>query len=110
MTEVNNKIFQMDCILGMQKYLQNKTIDVVITSPPYNIGVQYNSYDDKKEHKDYLKWIRRIAKEIKRVLKPSGSFFFNFGNRPKDQWKAFDVANIIKKYFKLQRQCLVYSL
>lgn len=99
---IKNKIFQMDCVQGMKKYLADSSVDVVVTSPPYNIGIKYNSYSDKKDYENYLWWIKEVAHGIKRVLKPNGSFFFNFGNRPKDQWKAFDVANIIKKYFKLQ--------
>jgi hypothetical protein len=68
-----------DCITGMQAYLQDKSVDVCVTSPPYNIGVDYGDggYDDNnKPENEYLEWIERISIEIKRVLKDDGSFFF----------------------------------
>jgi site-specific DNA-methyltransferase (adenine-specific) len=48
-----------DCLLGMQAHLQDKSVDVVVTSPPYNIGVDYgdSGYDDNKPESEYLEWI-----------------------------------------------------
>lgn len=86
----------------MKRHLQDEEVDIVVTSPPYNIGVKYNSYNDKKGYTEYLEWVGKVAAEIERVLSAHGSFFFNFGNRPKDQWKAWDVANVIKNHFQLQ--------
>jgi len=37
-----NKIYAMDCLEGMKRYLKDKEVDVVVTSPPYNIGIKYN--------------------------------------------------------------------
>lgn len=91
----------MDCLEGM-KQLKDKTVDVVVTSPPYNIGIKYNKYSDNLSREDYLNWIEEVVKEIKRVLKDDGSFFINVGYTAKDPWIAFDVANVIRKHFKLQ--------
>jgi len=96
-----NKIYCMDCLDGM-KQLNDKSIDVVVTSPPYNIGIKYNKYSDNLSRDDYLNWIEEVVKEIKRVLKDDGSFFINIGYTAKDPWIAFDVANVIRKHFKLQ--------
>ncbi|AAB99509.1 TPA: site-specific DNA-methyltransferase [Methanocaldococcus jannaschii] len=96
-----NKIYCMDCLEGM-KQLKDKTVDVVVTSPPYNIGIKYNKYSDNLSREDYLNWIEEVVKEIKRVLKDDGSFFINVGYTAKDPWIAFDVANVIRKHFKLQ--------
>lgn len=63
----------MDCLEGM-KQLKDKTVDVVVTSPPYNIGIKYNKYSDNLSREDYLNWIEEVVKEIKRVLKDDGSF------------------------------------
>jgi site-specific DNA-methyltransferase (adenine-specific) len=35
-----------DCKIGMQECLKDKSVDVVVTSPPYNIGIEYNGYQD----------------------------------------------------------------
>lgn len=44
-----------DCVLGMRK-LPAESVDLVVTSPPYNIGARYNSYEDRRTRDDYLRW------------------------------------------------------
>ena len=56
-----------DCIVGM-KDLQEKSVDVIVTSPPYNLGIDYSTYSDKKGREDYLSWMREVFLECKRVL------------------------------------------
>jgi len=97
-----NKIYPMDCVEGMRKHLKEGEVGVVVTSPPYNIGIHYNSYHDRKSGKDYLEWLGEVAEQVNRVLSPDGSFFLNFGNLPKNQWKAWDVATVIRNHFELQ--------
>ncbi len=70
-----------DCIKGM-KALKPASIDVVVTSPPYNLGKLYSKYMDRRDQDEYLAWCREWAAEIKRVLKPKGSFFLNLGSSP----------------------------
>ena len=45
-------LYLNDCLEGMRNYLKNNSIDVVVTSPPYNIGINYNSYKDAKYARD----------------------------------------------------------
>jgi site-specific DNA-methyltransferase (adenine-specific) len=71
----------IDCIVGMQT-LKDSSVDVVVTSPPYNLGIKYTEYEDKKSREDYLEWSCLWASEIKRVLKEMGSFFLNLGACP----------------------------
>ena len=65
-----DKIYNMDCIEGM-KQIPDNSIDVVVTDPPYNIGT--DSWD---KIKDYSNWFIYVVKEIKRVLKDNGTFWF----------------------------------
>ena len=65
-----------DCVAGM-KNLPDESIDIVVTSPPYNLGISYQSYNDKLSSEDYLSWSLEWAGEVKRLLKPDGSFFLN---------------------------------
>ena len=99
-------LYLNDCLEGMRNCLKSDSIDVVVTSPPYNIGIKYNSYGDTLPREGYLAWLRKIGLEIKRVLKNDGSFFLNLGNRPKDQWIAWDVANTMREDFVLQNVVL----
>ena len=97
-----NCIYVMDCIKGMKKYLDDGEIDVIVTSPPYNLGIKYNSYDDTISREQYLDWMETVSKECKRVLNDSGSFFLNIGYNSKDPWVAWEVAFRLRKHFALQ--------
>ena len=103
---VKNIIFYLeDCKYGMT-FLKEKSVDVVVTSPPYNIGVKYNSYNDNVPTEEYLTWMEDIGVEIKRVLKDDGSFFLNIGSKPTDPWKAHDIAKVMGKHFILQNELI----
>jgi site-specific DNA-methyltransferase (adenine-specific) len=100
----NNSLsfYHKDCISGMKENLNESSVDVVVTSPPYNIGTNYNTHRDDLPREKYLEWMQNVGKEVKNILKANGSFFLNVGNKPKDQWIAWDVANIMRKHFVLQ--------
>jgi site-specific DNA-methyltransferase (adenine-specific) len=96
------KLFHKNCMKGIRENIKENSIDVVVTSPPYNIGINYNLYKDTMPKEKYIAWIKEIGFLIKTVLKEKGSFFLNMGNKPKDQWIAWDVANALRKDFVLQ--------
>src|SRR3990167_6732157 len=77
-----NKIICGDS-LEVLKTLPDDCIDMCITSPPYyglrNYGVE-GQLALEKTFEEYLKKILEITKEIKRVLKPTGSFWLNMGD------------------------------
>ena len=79
-----------------------KCVDVIVTSPPYNLGTGYETYKDVRPRVEYLDWIETVAIEGKRVLKDNGSFFLNVGGSLKDPWIQIDVANRFRKHFVLQ--------
>jgi site-specific DNA-methyltransferase (adenine-specific) len=95
------ELYLMDCLDGMA-LLPEESITVVVTSPPYNIGVNYRTYDDTRSRDDYFNWIRDLGTAIHRVLEPEGSFFLNVGSRPTDPWLAWDVASQLRRTFVLQ--------
>src|SRR5918994_6119393 len=64
-----------DCISGMNEALEEKSVDVVVTSPPYNIGIEYSTYHDRLPREKYLQWMEIVGISIKRVLRDDGSFF-----------------------------------
>jgi site-specific DNA-methyltransferase (adenine-specific) len=76
--------------------------DVVVTSPPYNLGVRYASYGDARPRAEYLAWIGRLGVTVERVLAPEGSFFLNVAGSPKDPWLAWDVAREVGRSLVLQ--------
>jgi site-specific DNA-methyltransferase (adenine-specific) len=91
-----------DCITGLKENVKDKSADVVVTSPPYNIGIGYSSYKDELPREKYLTWMEEVGIAVKQALTDDGSFFLNIGNKPKDPWIAWDVAYVLRKYFILQ--------
>lgn len=96
-----NRIHDTDCSEGLQK-LADKSIDICVTSPPYNLGIDYGTYEDKKPRNDYLDWLDQIFKQLHRVLKDDGHFWLNVGYSNVDPWVGMDVANVARKHFVLQ--------
>jgi site-specific DNA-methyltransferase (adenine-specific) len=86
----------VDCIQGMKR-LDNGSIDLVVTSPPYNLGIKYTNYQDKKSRKDYLAWSCDWAREVKRVLKDHGSFFLNLGSCPSNPLIPHELLVALKE-------------
>lgn len=78
------------------------SVSVVVTSPPYNLGVRYRTYDDAIPRDEYLSWTRRWVKAVARVLAPDGSLFLNVGAKPTDPWAALDVAQAARRHLTLQ--------
>lgn len=71
-----NKIYNEDCLLTLSK-IDDDTIDLIVTSPPYNIGIDYDVYDDNMSWKNYLDWTNQWLSECFRVLKPDGRICIN---------------------------------
>jgi site-specific DNA-methyltransferase (adenine-specific) len=90
-----------DCI-DVFSQLPAASIDVIVTSPPYNLGIRYNRYQDTLSQGDYLKWTDEWVAAATRVLRPDGSLFLNVGARPSDPWTPLDVAQAVRPHLKLQ--------
>jgi site-specific DNA-methyltransferase (adenine-specific) len=90
-----------DCI---EVFVQQppESVDVIVTSPPYNLGIEYNTYQDRLTREEYLRWTDRWVRAAARVLRTDGSLFLNVGTRPSDPWTALDVAQIVREHLRLQ--------
>ena len=74
-----DSICNCDCIAGMKK-LESGVVDLAFADPPFNIGYEYDSYDDRLESEKYLDWCRQWTAEVVRVLKPEGTFWLAIGD------------------------------
>ena len=113
----------MDCLEGM-KQIENKSIDLVITSPPYNMGGKslgyqpnstvgqkhYGEYNDKKTDEEYIQWLNSVIKESLRIsryvfwnvqfVRSTRNHILTIQNKFKDNlkdifiWKKQCVSNI----------------
>jgi site-specific DNA-methyltransferase (adenine-specific) len=74
-----DEIRHRDCIEGLNS-LPADSIDLVFADPPFNIGYEYDTYDDRQTRDDYLAWCRRWIEAVYRGLKSSGTFWLAIGD------------------------------
>ena len=98
-TELN--IQCQDCIKGMAS-LVDASVDLVVTSPPYNVGTEYRRYDDGQSRADYLSWTREWVGQVRRVLNDGGSFFLNVGATPANPFLPHEMVMELRDLFVLQ--------
>jgi len=79
-----------------------KSIQCIITSPPYNLDIKYGTYQDDLPRDGYLKWLNDVAVAMKQVLTDDGQVFLNVGYSNLDPWVAMDVAQVFRQVFVLQ--------
>src|SRR5262245_48318211 len=76
---MTNRILTGDCLTHLAS-LPAHSVDLAFADPPFNIGYEYDQYDDARHSEDYLAWTERWLAAVKRVLKPTGSFFVAIGD------------------------------
>ena len=90
-----------DCLTALPS-LAAGSVDVVVTSPPYNLGISYRGYDDRHAEDDYLSWLLRVAIEVRRVVKEDASFFLNISGSSSAPWLPFELIVRLRPQFVLQ--------
>jgi site-specific DNA-methyltransferase (adenine-specific) len=70
-----------DC-LTILPTLPAESFDLIVTSPPYNLGIEYRSFKDTAPREQFLAWCKLWANELRRVMTPDASFFLNVGAAP----------------------------
>jgi len=89
--------------------IMNDTIDVIVTSPPYNRKKTYsddkgNTYDDQQPFTEYEVFLSQVWSECFRVLSPTGMFFLNVGDSANNQGFSEKIVKLAQKagFFRLQ--------
>lgn len=90
-----------DCLDVLGK-VPAHSLDAVVTSPPYNLGIQYRTYEDSLPQSRYLEWTGAWVERTAAALAPRGSLFLNVGAKPTDPWTAMDVAQAARRHLRLQ--------
>ena len=101
MSPERHQIIEGDC-LDVLAAMEAESVDLVITSPPYNLGVAYASYEDRRGEQDYLEWMVRVATALRRVLRPDGAFFLNVAGSSTQPWLPFELVVRLRPLFALQ--------
>lgn len=109
-----DKLINIDCLQGF-KDVDDNSIDLIVTSPPYNIGAGgsafkfkgYDIYNDKND--TYEDFLLAVLKECYRTLKPSGSLMWNHKVRTVDKIAIHPLKTLFKTDFKLKQE-IVWDL
>jgi len=82
-----------DCTIkeNVDLLMDGHKADMVFTSPPYNCGIKYNSYDDLKEKEDYLIFISKVIKNCFDFMNNGRAIFWNCGSSPKSHAHAHAI-------------------
>lgn len=75
------EILNGDCLEALPT-LPEKSFDLVVTSPPYNLGIAYSQFKDTAPREEFLAWCKSWATAVKRVMTDDASFFLNIGAAP----------------------------
>ena len=74
-----NQIVQGDALEVLPAWPEG-CVDLVFADPPFNIGYQYDKYDDNRPPQEYLDWTERWIDACLRVLKADGTFWIAIGD------------------------------
>ena len=86
MQEINT-IYNEDCLQTMQRFSKLNLIDIVLTSPPYNMterkggesdSGRYDVYEDWMSEEEYIDWTIRLFEGFDNILKPNRSVIYTF--------------------------------
>ena len=91
-----NKIYQGDCIEVMKTFPEN-SIDLIVTSPPYGVGINYDSFEDDIHFEEYKEFSKSWLTEAFRVLKDDGRIALNIPyeiNRQDKGGRIFMVSEV----------------
>lgn len=72
-----NHIYNQECVNGMKEHIPDNSVDCIITSPPYNVGIDYDCWNDNMPWEEYKKFMREWLQEAYRVLKKDGRLALN---------------------------------
>jgi site-specific DNA-methyltransferase (adenine-specific) len=71
-----NKIINGDCVKVMAS-LPESCVDLIVTSPPYNVGIDYDTHNDRQSMEDYWQFTKDWLSESYRILKDDGRIAVN---------------------------------
>lgn len=105
MLEVN-KIYNMDCLEGM-KMMEDDSVDIVLSSPPYNTARngnervienyerRYDVYMEKRSNQEYQEWMIKIFEQFNRLLKENGCVLWNMSYGGENPMLMYDTLNSV---------------
>ena len=91
---IPNQILCVDVLDGLSR-LREKSVHLIVTSSPFNVGIHYTCHDDKMPYKKYLSWLKGVWMECKRVLVPGGRICINIDATTNVEGEAKDRTEAV---------------
>ncbi len=99
---MESHLYCEDCVSGLATRVEPGSVDVVVTSPPYNLGIRYAGFRDDAERGAFLDWALCWGRELRRVLKPHGALFLNVAGSPANPLLPHQLILRFAEFFVLQ--------
>jgi DNA modification methylase len=93
-------IFYLGDVLECLKDIEDNIVDLVFTSPPYNVGINYENWNDNLSYENYLKFLEEVLKELYSRVVDDGRLAINIPSiTAEGEYKPLfnDVINIAHK-------------
>lgn len=88
------ELLRGDCLSKMPA-IPDASVDLAFADPPFNIGYEYDVYQDKRTSDDYLAWCRQWMAECVRVLKPNGTLWLAIGDEYAAEFKMLMTRGLV---------------
>ena len=98
-----------DC-RGVLRVMPDECVHLAITSPPYNVGLDYDGHNDRMTYDAYLAWLLPVWRELRRVLVPGGRFALNIAPTSIKDFKPihYDMARQLRDLGFLMRTEIIW--
>lgn len=100
-------IYNADC--RAMEEVNDNSVQLIVTSPPYNVGKDYNYYQDRAPLEQYLEFLLQVWRECKRVLVPGGRLAINIANTGRNPYiplHAFIIQQCLDLGFLMRGEIL----
>lgn len=101
-----NVIYNEDCLVTMNEDELKQSVDIVLTSPPYNTSrpssksdpysFRYDTYSDGLSDGEYILFIEKVFNGYDKILKPNGVVLFNISYSSENTWLIWNVISHIQ--------------
>ena len=111
--DTEHNVYFEDCVEGMRERLDDDSVDMVFTSPPYNIEKEQGKdrkrktakYSDSMPQDEFEEFLTTVFTELARVVKPTGHIFINFGKNYVDG--SVEMGHWIKRALPMPLRSLI---
>jgi site-specific DNA-methyltransferase (adenine-specific) len=107
--EFVDQIICADCLETMRQIPDN-TVHLAVTSPPYNLGINYDIHNDSLAYQEYLDWMKKVWLETKRVLVHGGRFALNIAPTSIKNFRPIhhDFSNQLREIGMIMRTEIIW--